>query len=364
MKFDRKQSISLEVTVTDGCNCHCSYCMEGLDKICVKNPRNEGDEIRVIRNLCENWNPEKLHSLELTFWGGEPFLNFQFLDHLIRETYKYDFVNYHCYTNGTLVENFRRLVNSDYIDSLKGGRLHIQLSYDGEPQHTEKRGDNSSLIFETARLLLENGIEINFKPTLTYDMIPKLPEMWESYRKLYEEFGDFVQYVPTLDTTMSDDSMFDEWKKATFELAKRECRFYMEHGRFLMGWFQRDGRARCRMDNNLHLHTDGMIYCCHGGPYAENNERFVLGTIEDVDDLVKVYENNQLDSSGPIDGCIGCGAAYCVTCHVKCLGRNDGMDRWNTAVGKDLSKCRFMKHFGKVTKALFLALSNRKYFIS
>jgi len=42
--------------------------------------------------------------LIFSFWGGEPFVNFEYMLKILEHTHKYDFVKYHCYSNGTLTD--------------------------------------------------------------------------------------------------------------------------------------------------------------------------------------------------------------------------------------------------------------------
>ncbi|MBP5784852.1 MAG: hypothetical protein J6W16_04645 [Methanobrevibacter sp.] len=74
------------------------------------------------------------------------------------------------YTNGTLVDEFKRLISSDVIYKNKD-RFAMQFSYDGEPHHKLMRGDNSDKMLESAKLMFDNGFNISFKATLSFDML-------------------------------------------------------------------------------------------------------------------------------------------------------------------------------------------------
>ena len=43
--------------------------------------------------------------MSITFWGGEPLLNLEFVEKIISATIEHDFVNYYMFTNGTLIDS-------------------------------------------------------------------------------------------------------------------------------------------------------------------------------------------------------------------------------------------------------------------
>ena len=86
-----------------------------------------------------------------------------------------------------------------------------------------KRGNTRKQILDVAKLLQKNNIQFSFKATLSYDLIDKLPEIWDSYYELVPMFGSDVSYFPTLDTSTSPSlESFDAWKKAVVQVAKKE----------------------------------------------------------------------------------------------------------------------------------------------
>ena len=217
---ENKKNIFIELTLTNNCNCKCSYCFEGDHASCPRNIDVENRQLTLLVDACNTFNADIYNKLTISFWGGEPFLNTDFMFKIFEQTYKYDFVQYHCYSNGTLVDKYKEMIALPYFDKLQS-KLHIQLSYDGEPHHTLKRGNTRKQILDVAKLLQKNNIQFSFKATLSYDLIDKLPEIWDSYYELVPMFGSDVSYFPTLDTSTSPSlESFDAWKKANPELVK------------------------------------------------------------------------------------------------------------------------------------------------
>ena len=121
-----------------------------------------------------------------------------------------------------------KLIAADYFAEARD-RLEVQFSYDGEPHNSIKRKHDGKTTVENAKKLAAAGVQVRFKATLSYDMISKLPEIWDSYRTLHEQLSSYekadTQYAPTIDMMSNDASYFDEWKRAIAEVAKREKKF-------------------------------------------------------------------------------------------------------------------------------------------
>lgn len=355
-----KKSIFIEVTTTNNCNCKCAYCFEGSHDSCKRNLAVEARQLELIVKACNEFDASKYDKLTLSFWGGEPFLNSEFMFKLIESTCDYEFVQYHCYSNGLLKDEYAKLVQLPCFDKIKP-KLHIQLSYDGEPHHKLKRGDNGSKVVEMAQFLQDHGVMFSFKATLSYDLIDKLPQIWDSYKALADRFGSTVQYFPTLDTSTSpSDESFEQWKKATVEVAKKEFQYIQEHNVPLWQWLANGRKMNCALGNSVHLHNDGNIYVCHGCPYLANASRFVTANIFNIQSLYEAI--NEKFSMELDQRCIKCGATHCSACHVSQLRDDQDIYKdWSLCRSNDQNKCKYYKWFGYIAKLLKLEVlkSNR-----
>lgn len=112
----------------------------------------------------------------------------------------FDFVSYFIYSNGTLVDEWRELLQSVNSMSL-ANRLRVQLSYDGEPHQHLMRGYPGKSTLDTFDMLTAHAIDVSLKATLSLSQLENLPLIWDSYYSLYKKFGDHVNYSPTLDLT-------------------------------------------------------------------------------------------------------------------------------------------------------------------
>ena len=186
--LQESEAVHIEVTATDKCNCSCEYCFE--QDHCTEHMSEDKQQkiASLLREYCDSMSSSRSPSLYLSFWGGEPFLNFSFIDRVLRETVKYKFVQWHIYTNGLVTDAIDKLVTADYFEEARD-RLEVQFSYDGEPHNTQKRKHDGKTTIENAKKLAGAGVQVKFKATLSYDMIDKLPQIWESYRDLHEEMS-------------------------------------------------------------------------------------------------------------------------------------------------------------------------------
>lgn len=357
----QKQNIFIELTITNNCNCKCSYCFEGDHPVVKSDSKVEERQLQLLIEACEKFNTDKYEFLTISFWGGEPFLNLEFLDKIINATYKYSFVRYHCYSNGTLVNKYQEFLSRDYIESIKN-RLHIQLSYDGEPHHTIKRGNNSDAIFKVADMLKTLNIQFAFKATLSFDMIKYLPEIWDSYYKLFERYGSAATYYPTLDTSVNDISYLQDWKDTLKKILFKEYTFILNNHTALFGWFNSSNKHNCMLGNSIHMHTDGNIYICHGCAYKEKNKNLLLANINQINSLYDVLSTKYNLGSLPIK-CKKCAATHCQICHIVNLSENDNPEKcWLNCRVNNNNRCKYFEYFGYISNVLKYKLISKGFF--
>lgn len=356
--MDSLPSLFIEITTTDDCNCNCKYCFEHNNNYCKKdrNLKIEERQIELLKATCQQFKRDKYQWLTISFWGGEPLLNIDFMLDIINVTCQYDFVRYHIYSNGTLVEHFKKLISQSFIEQIKN-RLHVQLSYDGEPHHSFMRGDNSKRIFETADVLKEVGVQFSFKATLSFDMLDKIHEIWKSYEKLYEKYGVAARYSPTLDTTYKSDDKLDVWISSLLKILPLESKFIKKHGHTLWDWFSlKPKKANCMLGNSIHVHNNGKIYICHGCAYIDNNKNLQLGDINNIQSFLDVLSDKYQLNAIPYE-CQRCCATYCQVCHANEIDVNkDPYEQWISCRTNNFSRCKYYKIFGFLSKILKLSV--------
>ena len=356
---DVDKHVYIELTLTNSCNCNCSYCFEGCHhESVVSNPAIEQQQLKFITDFCKSFDNSKFDQFGIGFWGGEPFMNTKFMYELINATCQYDFVRYHCYTNGTLINQYKDFLNQLFIKSIRN-RINLQLSYDGEPQNTIKRGYSKDIELEAADLFYEARIPFVFKATLSYDMIPYLDQIWKSYEELFYRYPNaYIRYIPTLDTSTSDITMLNTWQEKLLDIAKLEYQFIQKNGFALFDWFNSLDKKACKLKNVCMIHTDGNIYPCHGVPYLSNNK------VKDNLTYGNIYNNtladiiaNTVESNVISDECAKCNAKYCAVCHVSNIRENDQLlDGWINRRSINKDRCSYFQTFSYISDLLRFAI--------
>lgn len=169
-------------------------------------------------------------------------MNIEWLRKILERTVDYEFVDYHMFTNGTLYNRLKSLLeNHNLKKAFQCGRFAIQVSHDGEPHHTTKRGYSSAEVIPMLDLLKKHSISFTLKATIAEDAIGMMPDCWKSYEVLYEKYGECISYAPAIDTSSELGAIdLQVWRRAVKEIAKLEFGFIKKHNHPLMAWFARD----------------------------------------------------------------------------------------------------------------------------
>lgn len=129
-------SSEMELEVTEGCNLRCTYCVHQDEN---KENRNHGSRqmtretaLAAIDFLAKNSG--KARDIVLSFYGGEPLLNFPLIEESVRyarEIFKDKTVQFNMTTNGTLI-------TPEIARFLAKNQFDIKVSIDG-PQEVHDR---------------------------------------------------------------------------------------------------------------------------------------------------------------------------------------------------------------------------------
>lgn len=129
--------------VTDGCSLKCTYCGYGKFYDNYDKRENKSMDVtvgqRFLSYLQELWNSPRNHShnqnIYIGFYGGEPLLNFSFIDKLTAFAKDLKLLHNHfsfsLTTNGLLLEK--------YMDFLADNEFNLLISLDGNERNSKYR---------------------------------------------------------------------------------------------------------------------------------------------------------------------------------------------------------------------------------
>lgn len=138
--------------VTDACNLKCKYCAYGElyndydkrenKKLSIK------QAIRLIDYLVPFWNSTRNTSakshMRISFYGGEPLLNFHFIESIVAYITKEINCPNHIFTFSMTTN---AVLLHKYIDYLADNKFHLLISLDGNKENNsyrlDRRGESS-----------------------------------------------------------------------------------------------------------------------------------------------------------------------------------------------------------------------------
>lgn len=312
--------------------------------------------------------------ITIAFWGGEPFMNFQYcLD--VMNFFKNDLsINFFFYTNGTYIGKYKEELRE--INNVLKGRLEIQISYDGGKVNdverlTKTNKPTSKVVKEAFALLGELGINRAIKSTIT----PR------TFKYIYDAFVDVVNipgntnYFPTPESFMDYDSPMTEQYYKDLQVGLMKIAKYIYENDLppeSFGWF-RNNKALCQAGIGYYgINIDGKMSPCHSTMYSEWDDHEVAD-LRDDDVIEKLNANDERFKKllGHMnDDCQGCTALYCMKCpagsyslpstqetaKIKMTDVTNELDEYETKwTTKNHNMCRVFKTNDIIHKALLTA---------
>lgn len=364
--WKEKHIFNFEITTTNKCNCKCVYCFEDTKKRTDKSYKTS-DIIKNIHYLLDHQLfSEHFKAINLSFWGGEPTLKIDDILTYIKEFGKNQCIGWHFYTNGTLKDNIKKIVNElKKSDALS--RLRIQISWDGDPVHDKNRIgalSKSSVIKDTFKELYYDGITLDLKATLLPKDFKYIPEIWKSYESFIDEVTEGnennLSWAPTIDQTFnnSESDYYNDFVKALPLICNYEIEYYKKYHHNLLTWFGSDAHSCSYREGMCCVGSNGLVYTCHGVPYVNNNKE-ILGNINDTNWIDEYLSNVGTHKLMMSDECKSCSATHCSICCVQSMIRSDKptqIEKWyDRTAQKEL--CKYYKIFGIYDKALHTILT-------
>lgn len=294
---------------TNNCNMKCDYCYEGEKGIFSLSIK---DYKYVEEFICRAKEISGEDSIYIKFFGGEPLLNFKFIEYFV-ENFKESDVIYSITTNGTLL-------TGEILDFLIDKNIEISVSVDGEKEihdrHRKlKNGVGSwELIEKNLVESLKKSESIRIRMTYTPETVSSLAD---SVLKLSEMGAKSVYLLP--------DYFSEEWDLENFTILERELKKIQDLRKtiprieIVTGNYKETLNKECSKcgggENTFSITAEGEIYPC---TYAVGIERFKLGSIYD---LKKIKWGSYSIDSSLRSSCKDC--KYFKTCYSgRCIYLN------------------------------------------
>ena len=313
----------LELNLSDRCNLRCDFC---YTRDCLNRPPDLDRTKRFIQWFAGHANPE-VKRWTLTFYGGEPLVEWEDLTEAIRWT-RMVFPDkpwgFSIVTNLTLL-------TARKLDWLEAERVGVHPSIDGCPEAIDahrKRADGtgaSGPIIENVRRLVERQPGRSARMTVTPQTVRWLEK---SIRFLADDIG-FKTINPILAGGADwDDAalrmLFDQLPRVTdwwIDQMRRQRHVSIYYLRNMLKgvWMPiRGGRCHAGI-SRIAIDTLGNIWPCHRFCNSASRPEYRLGTVADGLTNTELL-NTLVDADMKAiqkDRCAGCVAVN--SCHAICL---------------------------------------------
>ncbi len=281
------------IVVTENCNFNCKYCF-------ISNAVQNAHPVKVMTKevaskavmLLQRTYEKQQHSYDktITFYGGEPLLNFDvvkfFIDEINRikkEHYWPEDVKYALITNGSLL-------TKDILQSIKDYGIALSISYDVDKESHSLRldktgGDSYAMVKQKIILCQEMDVPFSLSITITDTLLKHKETILPEIMALSPLTIAFNLLIPNKEITQND----NYYQEATDFMLKAFCRLRevgMYEDRIMR-------KVHAFKENKMHLYDccasggnqyviapDGAIGICHG--YL-NNRKYFSANVLDLD---------------------------------------------------------------------------------
>lgn len=191
-------SSKITLMISQSCNLRCTYCYGRGGEFGLKDGGLMSKETAemAMRFFVAKAMPNEMKFSQVTFFGGEPLLNFPLIKHVI-EFNKKNFANisfvYTITTNLTLM-------TQNIAEYFKKENIAILVSLDGFKEiHDKNRlfgdgGGSFNSVMEGIKILNENGIPFSVRATLSHEFYEK----YEDIVNYFKELGAQQAYISRL----------------------------------------------------------------------------------------------------------------------------------------------------------------------
>lgn len=281
------------IVVTENCNFNCKYCfisdtVSANDKNKVMSKEVAKASVELLQKTYERQKHD--YDKTITFYGGEPLLNFDIIRYFMHEVEKVkstsywpDDVKYAIITNGSLI-------NKAHIDFLRENNIALSISYDVD-KHSHANRTNCSgqetfdLVRNNIQICIDEKMPFSLSITISENTLRNREAVLQEILSLNPLTIAFNMLIPNKHMTPSNtyyeeatDFMIECFKqlrnKGLYEdRMMRKVQAFVENKLYLYDCCASGG-------NQFVIAPDGSIGICHG--YL-NNRKFFSANVLDKD---------------------------------------------------------------------------------
>lgn len=340
------------IVMTTACNFACTYCYQNQIIPIMRNESSQNisynmidDILKVTKNYFESKKPR---TLSVTFYGGEPLLEFEKMIKLSDEFQKLC-KEYDVFYDPFVVTNGYNLTKERAKRLSEVGIKSVIITVDGQKDLHDKyrplksgNGTYNTLVKNIQDV--QDVIHVQIRTNISKDSVLSVKEMIKEFvqRKLKVTFDfQMVEIVPGTPNSFKDQTLTLE------EFADVEVRLYEEVLKYFPKYpfnpFKKVRFARCDAlcQNSLVVDTDGHLFKCWGEVGSSNKN---VGKIHDG----KIKLNHRLErwtSWSPFENerCKNC--EILPLCMGGCVFNEIVVDKFHAlAVKKPQSTCIPLKY--------------------
>ncbi|MCL2619635.1 MAG: 4Fe-4S cluster-binding domain-containing protein [Defluviitaleaceae bacterium] len=221
---------SFWINLTDNCNLNCSYCYQKVRKYGNMTLETAGQVVSMIKERCKVVGAE---TLKLTFFGGEPLLNFDALKYIVDSFSDFEFP-----ATFLMTSNFS-LASDEIINFLVKHDFGMMISIDGDEDtqelnrssadKTKKHNTFSSLINAINKLnKLEYGENFRLAKVIASNSAANLKKDIIFLSELHKDI--VINF---------DNNVYTDW-----EITPEDERVLREELKKAFEWYLNDGRTK------------------------------------------------------------------------------------------------------------------------
>lgn len=291
--------------VTDACNLRCKYCAYGEfyeDYDCRENKMLSTEKaIRLIDYLAKYWssnlNVSADKKITISFYGGEPLLNFTFIETIVKHIKN----NIHCpHRRFSFSMTTNAMLLHKYMDFLQENCFHLLISLDGNKENDGYRMDkvgHSSFERVVANVdILQKKYPDYFLRYVNFNAVLHNKNSVESIYRFFKEKYDKIPRISELNNVGIRKDKLEEFNR-TYKNSQESLRQAEHYEEIERDMFMNTGNYQSL---TLYLHQySGFVYrdytdLLFDKREAENIRRIPTGTCLPFSKKMFVTVNNKI----------------------------------------------------------------------